>query len=141
METIKSYTNIEQSKKLAEILPFESADMEYLRLKETNAVISSVPFVKDETEVENSAYNALYERIPCWSLTALLEAMPKAITDEYDSTGCLGMSTLYNSSWGWVVYYTNDDVDTLALHEEQADTLLEAAYNMVCWLVEQGYNI
>ena len=29
MATIKSYTDIEQSKKLAEILPLESADMGY----------------------------------------------------------------------------------------------------------------
>ena len=29
METIKSYTDIEQSKKLAEILPLDSADMYY----------------------------------------------------------------------------------------------------------------
>lgn len=73
---MKSYTDIEQSKKIAEILPTESADMEYLRLKETNATIGSVPFVKDESEVENSAYNAVYDRIPCWSLTALLDILP-----------------------------------------------------------------
>lgn len=29
MATIKSYTDLEQSKKLAEILPIESADMHY----------------------------------------------------------------------------------------------------------------
>lgn len=29
MATIKSYTDLEQSKKLAEILPLESADMHY----------------------------------------------------------------------------------------------------------------
>ena len=73
---MKSYTDIEQSKKLAEILSLESADMEYLRLKETNATIGSVPFVKDESEVENSAYDAVYERIPCWSLAALLDVLP-----------------------------------------------------------------
>ena len=73
---MKAYTDLEQSKKLAEILPLESADMEYLRLKETNATIGSVPFVKDESEVENSAYNAVYDRIPCWSLTALLDILP-----------------------------------------------------------------
>ena len=75
---MKSYTDIEQGKKLAEILPPESADMEYLRLKETNATIGSVPFVKDESEVENSAYDAVYERIPCWSLAALLDILPNS---------------------------------------------------------------
>lgn len=134
------YTSIEQSNRLFHLgLSPASADMDYHCLKKADVAISSIPFIKDTSEVENSAYDALYYRIPCWSLEALLDAMPKAITDEYDSKGCLGMSTLYNSSWGWVVYYTNDDVDTLALHEEQADTLLEAAYKMVCWLLEEGY--
>lgn len=75
---MKSYTYIEQSKELAEILSLESADMEYLRLKETNATIGSVPFVKDESEVENSAYDAVYERIPCWSLAALFNILPNS---------------------------------------------------------------
>jgi hypothetical protein len=73
---MKAFTDIEQSKKLAEILPLESSDMEYLRPKETNIIIGSVPFVKDDSEVENSAYDAVYERIPCWSLTALLNVLP-----------------------------------------------------------------
>jgi hypothetical protein len=74
---MKSYTDLKQSKRLAEILPIESADMEYLCLKETNAIIGSIPFVKDDYEVENSAYDAVYERIPCWSLAALLGVLPE----------------------------------------------------------------
>ena len=134
------YTSIEQSKHLLDLgLSPATADMYYHCLKETNAAMSSVPFVKDRTEVENSAYNALYERIPCWSLEALLDAMPKEITDEYDSKGSLGMCVCYNSSWEWVVYYSNADADCSSIHEEQGNTLLEAAYNMVYWLLEQGY--
>ena len=34
MATIKSYTDISQSKKLAEILPLESADMTYCAITE-----------------------------------------------------------------------------------------------------------
>ena len=76
MATIKSYTDIEQSKKLAEILPLESADMEYLAIKENGALVGAVPFVKDDSEVEDSAYSHIYDRIACWSLAALLSFLP-----------------------------------------------------------------
>ena len=78
MATIKSFTSIEQSRKLAEILPLESADMEYLSIKETGKLIGSVPFVKDDSEVEDSAYSHTYDRIACWSLAALLGVLPKS---------------------------------------------------------------
>lgn len=133
------YTTIGQSIRLFNLgLSPVSADMEYHCLKETNSVMSSVPFVKDETEVENSALNALCYRLPCWSLEALLEAMPKEITDEYDSKGWLGMCAINVPTWGWIIYYSNDD-DSLSMHEEQGNTLLEATYNMACWLLEEGY--
>lgn len=128
------YTSIEQSKHLLGLgLSPESADMEYHRLKETNAAISSVPFVKDETEVENSAYNALYERIPCWSLGALLDVMPKIPRVEFNLV-LPGVS-------GEPPYIAFDDCrENHQVHLNfEGSTPLEATYNMVCWLVEQGY--
>ena len=61
----KIYTSIEQSKKLAKILPLESADMFW-----PNAPIT-VPCIKDG--------NPMGVNIPCWSLTALLGVIPKHI--------------------------------------------------------------
>jgi hypothetical protein len=78
---MKSYTDIEQSKKLADILPLESADMEYLSIKETGKLVGNIPFVKDDSEVEDSAYSHTYDRIACWSLAALLDVLPKHIKD------------------------------------------------------------
>ena len=86
MATIKSYTDIEQSKKLAEILPIETADMEYLTIKENGKLVGGVPFVKDDTEIEDSAYSHTYDRIACWSLAALINVLPRSIEfkdDEY----------------------------------------------------------
>lgn len=76
MATIKSYASVEQSKVLAKILPLESADMEYLSIKETGKLVGDVPFVKDDSEVEDSAYSHTYDRIACWSLAALLGVLP-----------------------------------------------------------------
>lgn len=116
---MKSYTDIEQSKKLAEILSLESADMEYLRLKETNATIGSVPFVKDESEVENSAYDAVYERIPCWSLAALLDILPNStdiVKDKADTE---------NEKYMCTVGVKHDIISTFG------NNPVDACYNMI----------
>lgn len=75
---MKSYTDLEQSKKLAEILPLESADMHY-----NNVSIKGINYV-DEYRAELMEYNRaikvlskytinpLFEIVPCWSLAALL---------------------------------------------------------------------
>jgi hypothetical protein len=75
----KAFTSLEQSRKLAEILPLESADMEYLAIKENGALVGNVPFVKDDSEVDDSAYNQIYDRIACWSLAALIDILPEDI--------------------------------------------------------------
>jgi hypothetical protein len=74
---MKSYTDIEQSKKLSEILPIESADMEYMFLKKDGSKVSNVPFVKDGFEEPECCYSF----IPCWSLAALLEVLPSSTLD------------------------------------------------------------
>lgn len=71
MATIKSYTNLEQSKKLAKILHIESADMRYpLPCSESNIPV----FGKGG-----------FGSTPCWSLTALLNAIPSSTLDSSDS--------------------------------------------------------
>ena len=82
MATIKSYTDLEQSKKLAKILPLESADMHY-----NNASIKGINYV-DEYRAELMYYNTaqkvlskylinpIFGIIPCWSLSALLGVLP-----------------------------------------------------------------
>jgi hypothetical protein len=75
MATIKSYTSLEQSKKLAEILPLESADMYIYK----NIFFGALSCFNDTTQVgeyikltdkENKAY-------PCWSLAALFSVLPE----------------------------------------------------------------
>ena len=66
---MKSYTNLKQSRKLAEFLPLESADMyynvdSYGILTTPEVLITSVVRKKD---------------IPCWSLAALLSTLPSVI--------------------------------------------------------------
>lgn len=67
MATIKSYTDISQSKKLAKILPLESADM-FLALNGTVPVMSKY--------IDDGFVTADDTSIPCWSLAALLDVLP-----------------------------------------------------------------
>ena len=65
----KVYTSIEQSMKLSEILPIESADMYYYT---TNGEMYRIPNVienEDDLLVDENS-------IPCWSLAALLGVLP-----------------------------------------------------------------
>jgi hypothetical protein len=69
MTTIKSYTDLEQSRKLAEFLPLESADMYY----EPSAGFCTEP---SEAKFGNIKY-AHPRSIRCWSLAALLSILPE----------------------------------------------------------------
>ena len=60
----KIYTNILQSKTLAEILPLESADMCYSN-HSLEDYYSPIPNIGN--------YSAIQNQIPCWSISALLE--------------------------------------------------------------------
>lgn len=125
------YTSIEQSKHLLDLgLDPKTADMCWTKYID-NGVITSLHATID--------YGIVPIDYPCWSLAALVEVMPKSIIDEYTSKGWLGMCLLYYSSWRWIVYYSNEDIDSPAIHEEKGETLLEATYNMVCWLIEEGH--
>ena len=75
MTTIKSFTSLEQSKKLAEILPLETADMYwYIAIK------------GNPKAMLNEGYNKYGDfELPCWSLAALLSVLPNGIVMNKDS--------------------------------------------------------
>ena len=67
MEIMKAFTDLEQSKRLVEILPFESSDCHYIVQHEQSYFYGySLP-----KSIANT-YNNDIKYIPCWSLTALL---------------------------------------------------------------------
>ena len=114
MATIRAYTTIEQSRKLAEILPLESADMYYFRQIDNDYFppnvesICPIPLFKDGKEDFN------YD-IRCWSLAALLGVLPK-----YE---------LYN--FGDTIQL---DVNLEAFATEGDETLLDLVVNMIIHL-------
>ena len=108
---MKAYTNLEQSKKLSEILPIESADMCYLSKDGRGIEFFEEPVVIDGTlEIDD---------IPAWSLAALLGLMPK-FSLERDVSNNVGYQLHYNYN---TTYY---------------DEPVDAAFEMICWLKENN---
>lgn len=71
---MKSYTDINQSKKLAEILPFESADMWWLYVTSQGKRIAMMYEEPDPHYLARmEGYGIKDAAIRCWSLAALLE--------------------------------------------------------------------
>ena len=79
---MKSYTDLSQSKKLAKILPLESADMYWLNrhidLTETKYEVFVIDKSNKYVDFFKSYAVAIdnNEIIPCWSLAALLGVLP-----------------------------------------------------------------
>ena len=91
---MKSYTDIEQSRKLAEILPIESADMYYQYVLPKSDKIKHNPEIGnpiESLEWYNKGYTLSGKEpltleeycIPCWSLAALLNVLPKNIKSPF----------------------------------------------------------
>lgn len=126
---MKSYTDIEQSEKLAEILPLESADMCYIKHATSDNL--NWEFNEDFPPMilGNVPINELtVEALPCWSLATLLSLIPQEIFDgEYIiniTEGCVNR---------WVLTYDhfkniNHSYYSLSIG---ADNLIDACYKMI----------
>lgn len=87
MINMKAYTDLEQSKKLVEILPIESADMHYATWTILDGEFIVSPNQGDT--IENLQEDYGNQIIPCWSLAALLDVLPsgKALIHDKGSHG------------------------------------------------------
>lgn len=76
METIKRFTDLSQSKKLAEILQLETADMHYSRDFGGSWFVDLEAY--SSIKLPKYAINNVEEHLlPCWSLAALFDVLPK----------------------------------------------------------------
>ena len=116
MATVKSYTDLSQSKKLADILPLESADMIFVHTTDLEG--------DEHYDIDFRNNQPLFEDDICaWGLAALLEILPKQmkiallISDEQDKYGIGSVDT--------------DEFDCVA------DNPVDACYRMILKLYEQ----
>lgn len=133
---MKSYTDIEQSKKLAEILPIESADMVYLWHSTSDNPTwryseDIPPMVLGNVPINELTCDAL----PCWSLAALLGVLPSSIKDSIGMVYSLNMNKEY-------IEYSNPNISSLYsayIHTCGNDNLVDACYEMIIGL--HGLNL
>lgn len=122
MTTNKAYTDLEQSKKLAEILPLESADMDYIPVINIEGEYSITVNIWDNDHVIDEGW------IPCWSLAALLSILPTI--DNRNAEFCKDIR--FDK---WHIYYhctaTLPIIDT-----ERYENLVDACYEMILKLNE-----
>lgn len=142
----KICTSIEQSKKLIEFgIDINTADMHYNNLSITHGS----DYVNDfnaELMNYNSAvklltkyiHNPLFEIIPAWSLSALLELIPPYLGEFKDGID-FGFSKAMNGKW-YSAHYIKINDNGLATFSKTitGDTAIDAAFEMVCWLKENG---
>lgn len=123
---MKSYTDLNQSKRLAEILPIKSTDGYYWKRtwKENDYAIS----VGHSKELQEGFESKCIEYIPCWSLAALFDILPKFIGD-YGKC-------LYYDVGGYYCGYMDDGNFMLTIKEANADNPVDACYDMIIKLHE-----
>jgi hypothetical protein len=127
---MKSYTDLEQSKRLAKILPLESADMMHDRL-------IVIPFNDGSLT-------------PCWSLAALMKLLPSEFTTEnkfgkykyeidirkYKLTDDVDIYQIAYGNYKWYEDGSHSWKDMI--NTGQKEELLDVAFDMVCWLKENN---
>lgn len=105
---MKSYTDLEQSKKLAELLPITSIDFAWNIFSDGSTRILRM----DDWQVSENAKSNV-EIIPCWSLAALFDVLPygtDVTKDKSDTENEKYMCTvLVNDSL--VTTFANNPVD------------------------------
>ena len=135
---MKSYTDLEQSKRLTKILPIESADMRYGYIapyefsdRMYEGGYDNVPYPKDFLEKNpNFSENDYDDSLPCWSLAALLGAVD-----------FITINLFYIDERGyWVVSATIHNSTKLCTKYESAMAFnpVDACYELIIKLHEQN---
>jgi len=118
---MKSYTDLEQSKKLAEILPLESADMRYAPIGDIH------PWVW-----EGNPKLLETDSTPCWSLAALLDILYQVKEIKHQRVTIL-VGGFAGQQWYVEFVKVQDEKSVLLEHSKE---LVDACVEMILKLHE-----
>ena len=125
---MKAYTDIEQSKKLAEILPIVTADMCYPYDRHLNKMYGDIPYVMGYKRFnENTDF-------PCWSLSALLDVLPDEITEDGD----VFRNMFFHLKGKYIIQYPRLTTLWPSLLSVEADNPIDTCVEMIIKLNEQN---
>ena len=116
MAAIRAYTTIEQSKKLAEFLPLDTADQCFLN--DGTAIKAEINSYAVAMKLWKEHY---IEIIPCWSLAALLEIIAK-IASKIDDDGSADLSSFMGQ---WSVNLLDCPVEATDNYGNPVDACVE----------------
>lgn len=138
----KICTSIEQSKKLAEILPLESADMTWEQVtKDLAEDFTWKPTIGLNEGIKGNLFSYRNGYIsPCWSLTALLDVLPIVYTNnKKEVCGPLHID-ITDSETPFVLWYVNPlhKGDIVELKTNEYNNLVDACYEMILKLKENN---
>lgn len=120
---MKSYTDLEQSKQLVEILPIESADMSWVSNGLGKPFARTIQIKGDPEEL-----------CGCWSLASLLDVLESEIDGEEGETYQL---TLEKEGTWWYLWYKEQYDSANPIEVESTEELVDACYEMIIKLHEQ----
>lgn len=134
---MKAFTDIKQSKQLADILPIESADMWW---NFYSVITNTTPLIihLEKPWIGNFNWNNESDNIPAWSLAALLDRIPSDIKSNDGSLYTLDIEKCdaepypcglsYHDTWG-----RSEDICT-----HYYDNFVDACVEMIVKLKEKG---
>lgn len=140
----KICTSIEQSKKLIELgIDPKTADMFWDMAEPEERRMPTVGLISDYDDMEDWA-------VPAWSLSALMNLLPSEFTEvgkysttiyvikirKYKFTDEVNLHQIAYGSYKWYEdggYTWSDMINT-----GEKEDFLDACYEMVCWLKENG---
>ena len=121
---IKGYTDIEQSKELAKILPLNTADMHYATWTIFGGFIVSPNQGNTIEDLQEDYGNQI---IPCWSIAALLDILPLEVSFNKQTDG---VDTYY--------YIASCDARYCDVYTHRHINVVDACYEMVIKLKEKN---
>ena len=129
---IKSFTGIEQSKKLSGILPLDSAD--HCFLNDGTAIKAEINSYNVALQLWKNHY---VEIIPGWSLSALLGLMPFQIIENNNRFGFYQVKGFNKQGETYRFGYKTNN-NSFLFETSWHNDVIDAAFEMICWLKE--YN-
>ena len=126
---MKLYTDINQSKKLVEILPIDSADMWWVERKP----VYYLSFTKPSKE--NYSQDTIKD-IPCWSTQALLDEIPYTLLNKDNEDLKLHIE---KDEEQYYLFYENEyNGDMFEIETDMYDDLVDACVEIILKLKEKN---
>ena len=129
----KQVLSIEQMQRLQE-LGVDTSNASMCRVVDGQGITGDFLCIRGE---ESFYFDEYSRSIPAFTLQDIMDLLPRAI----DMVGCFCAASLYMDFANERIVYGNTDRDGFEIYHEEVVSreLIDAAYNMLVWVIENGY--